>query len=150
VNYRKSLKRSWPKKRPAGKPARGKHLINGQELPIYNEEKIKRDPLEKNIEAKVRAYAIKLGCYVRKFSSPGNRSVPDRIILTPNGVTGYLEMKRRGKKPTPGQADEIDLIKAHKAPVTWADNFEDGKAFVDELMRLDAIKEMHDLLDSLY
>jgi len=52
-----------------------------------------------------------------KFSSPGHRSVPDRIVIfkKPNvkphemGHLFLVELKRRGKKPTPKQWGEINF-----------------------------------------
>lgn len=44
--------------------------------------------------------AGKFGCKVYKFRSPGNNGVPDRLILCPNGITRYVELKAPGKTPT--------------------------------------------------
>ena len=55
--------------------------------------------LEKEIEAKVVAYAKTKNYIVYKFASPSNRSVPDRIFITPNGKVKFIEFKRKGKVP---------------------------------------------------
>jgi ribosomal protein S6 len=45
-----------------------------------------------------------------KWSSPGNRGVPDRIVLLPNGRTVYVELKAPGKPLAPLQAKwAVDL-----------------------------------------
>lgn len=56
--------------------------------------------LEKEIEAHLvkRMKGIGGECY--KWSSPGNRGVPDRICIFPNGVVVFVELKRPGKRPT--------------------------------------------------
>lgn len=91
---------------------------------------------ESTIEASVCAYAKKQGCLVYKFTSPSQRGVPDRIIVTPNGVVGFLELKAPGQKPTTLQIYELERLRAKHARVHWVDNVEDGKAFVDLLLEL--------------
>lgn len=97
--------------------------------------KMKPPPLEKEIEKKICDYAKSKGCYVRKFVSPNNRSVPDRIIIAPGGVVGFLEIKRRGCKPTKAQDAEINLLQNIGANVEFCDNVEAGKKFVDYLLK---------------
>ena len=90
--------------------------------------------LEKDIEKKIVAYAKSRGCKAYKFTSPAHRAVPDRIIITPHGVTGYLEVKRPGGKPTPLQLREIASLIEQNCFAEWHDSVEGGKAFVDYLM----------------
>jgi hypothetical protein len=96
---------------------------------------MKSSPLEKDIEKAVCDYAKSKGCYVRKFTSPANRSVPDRIIVAPGGAVGFLELKRQGQKPTKAQASEIAALQMMGATAAWCDNVADGKAFVDRLLK---------------
>lgn len=96
---------------------------------------MKPRPLEKEIEKKICDYAKSKGCYVRKFVSPNNRSVPDRIIIAPGGAVGFLELKRQGCKPTKAQEAEMGLLKKAGAAVYWCDNVEAGKKFVDYLLK---------------
>ena len=74
------------------------------------------------IEAKVKRYARTQGFYVRKFSSPSNRSVPDDIFITPLGLTFFVEFKSTGKKPTDAQEREINKILVNKGIVFVVDN----------------------------
>ena len=90
--------------------------------------------LEKEIEKKVCDYARKQGCYVRKFTSPQQRGVPDRIIIAPGGAVGFLELKAAGKKPTKLQMHEMGLLKAAGATVGWADSVAGGMVLVDRLI----------------
>ena len=92
----------------------------------------KQKPLEKSIEAAIGRYAMSKGCLWWKFTSPNNRSVPDRVVITPNGVVAFLELKRTGKDLTPGQAEKAQNLRDHEAPVDWADNVEKGKRIIDE------------------
>jgi hypothetical protein len=94
-------------------------------------EMTKAPPLEKEIEKKICDYAKSKGCYVRKFVSPNNRSVPDRLIIAPGGAVGFLEIKRGGCKPTKAQEAEMELLAKVGARVAWCDNVLDGKLWVD-------------------
>jgi len=89
------------------------------------------NPLEKDIEAKVCAYAKKLGCLVYKFTSPARRSVPDRLFIAPLGVIFFIEFKRHGQKPTPAQQVEIEKMHAKGAQVFVVDSVQTGKTIVD-------------------
>lgn len=60
--------------------------------------------LEKDLERKLR-YAVETGLQGRcmKWVSPGNRGVPDRIVLLPGGRVAFVEMKRPGGRTDPLQ-----------------------------------------------
>jgi hypothetical protein len=91
------------------------------------------DPLEKDIEKRVCAYARerKFLCY--KFTSPAQSHIPDRIFITPAGVVFMVEFKRKGKKPTPAQDVEITKIRATGVQVNVVDNVEQGKRLIDTM-----------------
>lgn len=94
--------------------------------------KPKTDPLEKDIEKAVCDYAKQLGCLCYKFTSPSRRSVPDRLFILPDGKgVFFIEFKRRGSKPTPGQ--EVEIYKIRKMGITVAvvDNKQEGKSVID-------------------
>ncbi|MEH7462759.1 VRR-NUC domain-containing protein [Bacillus thuringiensis] len=58
-------------------------------------------------ESEVERYLAKkvkqIGGLAPKWVSPGQRGVPDRIVILPNGITLYVEMKAPGKKLAPLQ-----------------------------------------------
>lgn len=91
----------------------------------------KQKPLEKSIEAAIGRYAVSKGCLWWKFTSPMNRSVPDRWVLTPNGHAALLEVKREGQKPTLGQTQKMQEVEDRNGLVGWVDNVEDGKKLID-------------------
>lgn len=97
---------------------------------FYNPAKHK--PREKAIEAAIGRYAVSKGCLWWKFTSPNNRSVPDRVVVTPDGVVGFLEIKRGGEELTPGQLEKAKNLRDHVANVDWTDNVEKGKRIIDE------------------
>ena len=86
---------------------------------------------ESDIEKKVSKYAREKGCYVRKFKSPGNRGVPDKLFLAPNGDVFFIEFKSPGKKPTALQQREIDEIKKRRGHAYCVDSRELGVLIVD-------------------
>ena len=90
--------------------------------------------LEKDIEKKIGGFAKKQGCLYYKFTSPARRAVPDRMIITPQGVIGFLEIKAKGKKPTPLQQTEIKRLQEQGCTADWCDSVEIGRLFVAKLL----------------
>lgn len=58
---------------------------------------------EKIIEDKLKNAVKDKGGLCLKFVSPGFDGVPDRIILMPNGIMAFAELKAPGKKLQPIQ-----------------------------------------------
>lgn len=67
-------------------------------------------PKEKDIEAHLRKEIKKMGGKAYKFTSPANRSVPDRIVMLPGGRIYFVEVKTDKGKVTPGQERELKYI----------------------------------------
>jgi hypothetical protein len=82
--------------------------------------------LEKKLERRCTDVAKTHGWWTRKFSSPSNRGVPDRIFIK-EGMVWFIEFKAPGKKPTPLQAHEMQEIANHGGHVFALDNVEDFK-----------------------
>ena len=61
------------------------------------------DPKENDIEAYFVRQCKRRGWPAEKFTSPGRRSVPDRLVSKPGGVVFFCEAKAPGKKPTAKQ-----------------------------------------------
>lgn len=59
--------------------------------------------LEKEIEQHLVRRIKRLGGMAEKFTSPGRRSVPDRLVTLPGGHIVFVELKAPGKKPTENQ-----------------------------------------------
>lgn len=55
---------------------------------------------ESELEKKFTDYCKLHGLMVRKFTSPSNRGVVDRIVINANGVVAFIELKAPGQKPT--------------------------------------------------
>ena len=85
---------------------------------------------ESAIEKKVCDYAKRKGWKVYKFTSPGNRAVPDRIFIK-QGIVFMIEFKQEGKKPTKLQKKVIKEISDENIYVFVCDNVVDGKQIID-------------------
>ena len=70
----------------------------------------------------------------RKYSSPGRRSSPDRILFPPfREKVVFIEFKKPGEKPTEAQMLEISRLKARGQEVHVIDNIPAGKQLIKEI-----------------
>lgn len=82
---------------------------------------------EKQIEARIVKRAREHGGTAYKFTSPGRRAVPDRLLVVPCfmfGMQPFVEAKRPGEKPTPSQEREHKKIRAAGGTVFVVDTYE--------------------------
>jgi len=97
----------------------------------------KENPLERDIEKAVKAYARKKGWWVRKFSTENSRSEPDDIFARDFGPFSYvffIEFKRHGRKPTPTQRDKHEKIRNETGLRVYViDSVDNGKYLLDDL-----------------
>lgn len=102
--------------------------------------------LEKSVEGYLCREVAKIGGVAEKFTSPGQRSVPDRLVLLPayrtddDGVMGalerpprviFVELKAPGKKATEAQKRDHERRRAMGFRVEVLDS----KEAVDEFIR---------------
>ena len=87
--------------------------------------------LEKKIEVIVKEYARSQGWLTRKWTSPGHAFVPDQIFIRPDGRVFFVEFKREGALPTPGQLREHDKLRKQGCTVEVIDSVEAGKEMID-------------------
>ena len=73
----------------------------------------------------------KLGGTAEKFTSPGRRSVPDRLVTLPSGSIIFVELKAPGKKPTEQQARDHERRRKLGCDVRVIDSVEAARAFPD-------------------
>ena len=59
--------------------------------------------LEKQIENKLTKSVKKHGGIAVKFVSPNYDGMPDRLVLLPDGVFAFVELKAPGESPRPLQ-----------------------------------------------
>lgn len=66
---------------------------------------------EKDIEANVKRYIEKQGGVCWKFTSPGTKGVPDRVILLPGGRIVFAELKTKIGCPSEMQKYRIRQLR---------------------------------------
>ncbi len=88
--------------------------------------------LESDIEGPVVAYAKRQGFYAAKFTSPSNRSRPDRVFVR-GPFSFFIEFKAPGEQATPSQQEEHKKIRKNGGVVFVVDNVERGKEIVDRM-----------------
>lgn len=86
--------------------------------------------LESGLESKCKYYAESKGWLSYKFTSPGNRGVPDRIFIR-DGQVLFVEFKAEGKKLDPVQKMVIDRMQYKGAEVAVIDNLEDFQQLLE-------------------
>lgn len=82
--------------------------------------------LEKKLEKRCTDVAKANGWWSRKFSSPANRGVPDRIFIKDGNVV-FIEFKAPGNVPTKLQRHELELIIEYGGKAKWCDTVEGFK-----------------------
>ena len=85
--------------------------------------------LERDIERSLVKRVDALGGIAEKFTSPGRRSVPDRIVSLPGGVIIFVELKRPGAKATELQLRDHDRRRALGCDVRVISTMEEVNAF---------------------
>lgn len=85
--------------------------------------------LERDVERALVRKVKALGGLCDKFTSPGKRSVPDRIVTMPGGIIIFVELKAAGKKPTEMQMRDHTRRRALGCDVRVIDTVEQANAF---------------------
>ena len=91
---------------------------------------------ESAIEAKLVRLVRERGGLCFKFVSPGNPGVPDRIVVTPDGRTVYVELKTEAGRLSPMQKFQRTELQKRGADVRVLKGLEQVLAFVQEVMPL--------------
>ena len=87
--------------------------------------------LERDIEKAFVNRVKTIGGTAKKFTSPGRRSVPDRIVTLPGNVVIFVELKAPGKKPTKLQLRDHQRRRALGCDVRVIDSLEQVRVFPD-------------------
>lgn len=90
---------------------------------------------ESELQKRIFAYARSRGAWVRKFASENHRGAPDLVLISKGDVI-FIEVKRKGKRPTKLQEKTHDEMRAHGAIVFVVDDLDDAKIHIDVLCRL--------------
>jgi hypothetical protein len=85
---------------------------------------------EAAVEKYLRQEVEKKGGMCEKFTSPGSRDVPDRLITWVNGHIDFVEVKAPGAKCRPGQLRDHDERRRRGCSVRVIDNVRAVDAYV--------------------
>lgn len=89
--------------------------------------------LEKTIERKLTVAVKKAGGIAVKFVSPSFDGMPDRLVLLPDGLIAFVELKTPGKRPRPLQEARHRLLRSLGFKVYVIDKPEQIGGMLDEL-----------------
>ena len=88
---------------------------------------------EKTVEAKLVAAVKGMGGLAPKFTSPGYDGMPDRLVLLPNGILAFVELKAPGKKLRPLQVRRKAQLEGLGFSVYCIDRPEQVGGVLDEI-----------------
>nr|DAJ57155.1 MAG TPA: Nuclease [Bacteriophage sp.] len=89
--------------------------------------------LEKTIEHKLAVTVKKHGGIAVKFVSPNYDGMPDRLVLLPDGLCAFVEVKAPNKKPRPLQKVRHKTLKRLGFKVYVLDDAEQIGGIIDEI-----------------
>ena len=89
--------------------------------------------LEKTIEHKLAVTVKKHGGIAVKFVSPNYDGMPDRLVLLPDGVCSFVEVKAPNKKTRPLQKVRHKTLKRLGFKVYVLDDAEQIGGIIDEI-----------------
>lgn len=89
---------------------------------------------ESQIEKRLVQLVCQRGGLCYKFVSPGNRGVPDRIVITPDGRVFFVELKTTTGLLEKIQRWQIDEMRKRGCDVRTIRGLDEVKAFVEEVM----------------
>lgn len=88
---------------------------------------------EKYIEQQLMMATSKMGGIALKFASPSYAGMPDRLLLLPDGVMAFVEVKAPGKMPRPLQLKRHAMLRRLGFPVFVLDNAKDIPKILTEV-----------------
>lgn len=89
---------------------------------------------ESFIEKYLVQYANTKLCECIKLAPLRGRGFPDRTIITPRGVVGFVELKRPGGRVSKQQEQWRDRLKKQNANYLLTDSEDECRKFIDELI----------------
>lgn len=90
--------------------------------------------LEKQIENKLTLMVKKAGGIAVKFVSPGLAGIPDRLVLFPDGLIAFVELKAPGKSPRPLQLSRHKMLRSLGFKVYVIDDAGQIETMLKEIM----------------
>lgn len=88
---------------------------------------------ESTLERRLVREIKRIGGLAPKWTAPGTRGVPDRIVILPNGIVAFVEMKAPGKNLTPLQERWAAILRDLGHRVYKLDSVEAIDRFIAEV-----------------
>lgn len=88
---------------------------------------------EATLERRLVREVARIGGRALKWVSPGNRGVPDRLVILPGGRTAFVEMKAPGKPLAPLQERWAKILRGMGHRVHKIDCEDDIDRFIAEV-----------------
>ena len=101
------------------------------------------DQKEREIEKRLVTVVKNHGGLCLKLASPGTIGVPDRIIIYPNGVVGFAELKRPGAAPRPLQQYWLEQLRKMGLPARAIDSKSEAVNFA-LMLKLESLRKRTD------
>lgn len=89
--------------------------------------------LEKRIENKLTRSVKKAGGIALKFVSPGFAGMPDRLVLLPDGMCAFVELKAPGKHTRPLQTVRHRMLQKLGFKVYVIDSAEQIEGVINDI-----------------
>jgi hypothetical protein len=88
-----------------------------------------RTKLERSVEQDVLQYCRELGIICCKLKLASESGWPDRSLFY-RGHAMFLELKRKGERPTPLQLYTLDVLEKAGFDARWSDDLEQMKLII--------------------
>lgn len=88
---------------------------------------------ECTLELKLVKETRKRGGVALKFVSPSFSGMPDRLVLLPHGVMGFVEVKAPGERPKPLQKSRHAMLREMGFPVFVLDHSDEIPVILDQI-----------------
>lgn len=88
---------------------------------------------ERTLELKLVKETRKRGGVALKFVSPSFSGMPDRLVLLPHQVMGFVEVKAPGEKPRPLQQSRHAMLREMGFPVFVLDHSDEIPVILDQI-----------------
>ena len=89
-------------------------------------------PLEKVLERRLGQYCKDHGIIYVKGKATGQKGFPDRMLIR-SGKVLFLELKRKGCKPSPLQKHWQNKLWCEGMEAEWTDNYDDAVRIIEEV-----------------
>lgn len=88
---------------------------------------------ERTLELKLVKETRKRGGVALKFVSPSFSGMPDRLVLLPHQVMGFVEVKAPGERPRPLQKSRHAMLREMGFPVFVLDRSDEIPVILDQI-----------------